>query len=200
MYSLVILLVLGLACGDKDGDDTSGDGDTDLMTAFKSFQDALVIMLNLPFALVGGVAGVFLSGGTLSVASIIGFITLFGIATRNGIMLVSHVRHLMEVEGETDLRRAVLFRARHVELEARDSGLEYAHVFGRTCRLGAFAYIEVARCKPSVLGQRGGLSAAHPEKARQICCSSHRATPFASPADARLYLTQSLKSYGRSLR
>jgi CzcA family heavy metal efflux pump len=79
-----------------------------LMTAFKSFQDALVIMLNLPFALVGGVAGVFLSGGTLSVASIIGFITLFGIATRNGIMLVSHVRHLMEVEGETYLRRAVL--------------------------------------------------------------------------------------------
>ncbi len=79
-----------------------------LMTAFKSFQDALVIMLNLPFALVGGVAGVFLSGGVLSVASIIGFITLFGIATRNGIMLVSHVRHLMEVEGETDLRRAVL--------------------------------------------------------------------------------------------
>ncbi|MCL5744205.1 MAG: efflux RND transporter permease subunit, partial [Acidobacteria bacterium] len=79
-----------------------------LMTAFKSFQDALVIMLNLPFALVGGVAGVFLSGGTLSVASIIGFITLFGIATRNGIMLVSHVKHLKEVEGETDPRRAVL--------------------------------------------------------------------------------------------
>lgn len=79
-----------------------------LMTAFKSFQDALVIMLNLPFALVGGVAGVFLSGGVLSVASIVGFITLFGIATRNGIMLVSHVRHLMEVEGETDLRKAVL--------------------------------------------------------------------------------------------
>ncbi|MBI3211054.1 MAG: efflux RND transporter permease subunit [Candidatus Solibacter usitatus] len=79
-----------------------------LMTAFGSFRDAMVIMLNLPFALVGGVAGVFLSGGILSVASIIGFITLFGIATRNGIMLVSHVRQLMEVEGETDLRAAIL--------------------------------------------------------------------------------------------
>jgi Cu/Ag efflux pump CusA len=65
-----------------------------LATAFHSTRDALIIMLNLPLALVGGVAGVYLAGGMLSVASIIGFITLFGIATRNGIMLVSHIRHL----------------------------------------------------------------------------------------------------------
>ena len=78
-----------------------------LATAFHSTRDALIIMLNLPLALVGGVAGVYFAGGVLSVASIIGFITLFGIATRNGIMLVAHIRHLQEVEGVTDLRRAV---------------------------------------------------------------------------------------------
>jgi Cu/Ag efflux pump CusA len=70
-----------------------------LATVFRSITDAGVILINLPLALVGGVAGVFAGGGVLSVASIIGFITLFGIATRNGIMLVSHIRHLMEVEG-----------------------------------------------------------------------------------------------------
>jgi Cu/Ag efflux pump CusA len=78
-----------------------------LVVAFGRARDALLIMLNLPLALIGGVAGVFLAGGVLSIASIIGFITLFGIATRNGIMLVSHIRHLMEAEGVTDFREAV---------------------------------------------------------------------------------------------
>ena len=79
-----------------------------LSTAFGSSRDGLLIMLNLPLALIGGVVGVYLAGGVLSVASIVGFITLFGIATRNGIMLVSHIRHLQEHEGVTDFRTAVM--------------------------------------------------------------------------------------------
>jgi len=79
-----------------------------LASAFDSWRDGLLIMLNLPLALIGGVIGVYLAGGVLSVASIVGFITLCGIATRNGIMLVSHIRHLQEHEGVSDFTTAVV--------------------------------------------------------------------------------------------
>ncbi len=79
-----------------------------LHLAFGSARDAALTMINLPLALIGGIFGVFVSGGVLSVASLIGFITVFGIATRNGIMLISHIRHLQQFEGVDSFREAVL--------------------------------------------------------------------------------------------
>jgi CzcA family heavy metal efflux pump len=69
-----------------------------LWLAFRSLKDALLVMFNLPLALVGGAVAVWLSGGVLTIASLVGFITLFGIATRNGIMMVTHYRHLLASE------------------------------------------------------------------------------------------------------
>ncbi len=59
---------------------------------------ALLIMLNLPLALIGGIVGVYAMDGVLSIASIIGFITLFGVATRNGLMMVAHIQNLVSSE------------------------------------------------------------------------------------------------------
>ncbi len=78
-----------------------------LWSALRSGQDALLVMVNLPLALIGGVLVVAASGGVLSVASLVGFITLFGIATRNGILMVTHYHHLVHAEGAT-LAQAVL--------------------------------------------------------------------------------------------
>ena len=66
---------------------------------FKSYRHTGIFLVTLPFALIGGVVGVFLSGGTLSLGSIVGFIAVLGIAARNGILLISHYRHLMLNEG-----------------------------------------------------------------------------------------------------
>ncbi|OAI08536.1 efflux RND transporter permease subunit [Methylomonas methanica] len=68
--------------------------------ALGSLRHMLLTLLNLPFALLGGVAAVVITDATLSVGSFVGFITLFGITVRNCIMLISHYRHLIELEGQ----------------------------------------------------------------------------------------------------
>jgi len=72
-----------------------------LVVAFSSVRNALLTLINLPLALIGGVVAVVLTSGVVSVASLVGFITLFGIATRNGILMVSHFEHLMTEEGKS---------------------------------------------------------------------------------------------------
>jgi len=70
-----------------------------LHSDFQSVRLAGIVFLSLPFALVGGVVMAFASGGVLSLGSLVGFVTVIGIAARNGIMLVSHYRHLEAEEG-----------------------------------------------------------------------------------------------------
>lgn len=82
-----------------------------LALALRGARNLGLVLLNLPFALVGGVVAVALTSGTLSLGTLVGMVTLFGITTRNAIMLVSHYEHLVLVEGhpwdaETALRGA----------------------------------------------------------------------------------------------
>lgn len=65
-----------------------------LYQEFKAFDLAGIVLLNLPLALIGGVFAIYFTSGILSIPAIIGFITLFGIATRNGILLITHYRTL----------------------------------------------------------------------------------------------------------
>ena len=71
-----------------------------LQASFGSLRLALLLFLTLPMALVGGVLAVWLGDGILSLGSLIGFLTVFGIAARNGILMISHFQHLEREEGE----------------------------------------------------------------------------------------------------
>lgn len=91
-----------------------------LFHEFRSVPLSGIIMLNLPLAIIGGVICIWLTSGVISIPSIIGFISLFGIATRNGILLVSHYNHLLAqgnglyasiVQGSLDRLNPILMTA-----------------------------------------------------------------------------------------
>jgi CzcA family heavy metal efflux pump len=91
-----------------------------LYQEFKNFQLAGIILLNLPLALIGGVFAIWVTSGVLSIPAIIGFITLFGIATRNGILLISNYQRLRSQDisiyetvtrGSSDRLNAILMTA-----------------------------------------------------------------------------------------
>ena len=86
LYSLMALSLLGIYLI--------------LYADFKSHRIASLILLSLPFALCGCIIATWISGGVLSLGSLVGFVTVLGVAARNAIMLISHYRHLQTEEGE----------------------------------------------------------------------------------------------------
>ena len=97
-----------------------------LFVAFRSHRDSLIVLVNLPLALIGGVFAVALGKGVLSVATLVGFVTLFGIATRNGVLLVNRYQDLMTVDGlplRDAVRRGSYERLAPVLMTALTAGL-----------------------------------------------------------------------------
>lgn len=87
LYSMMLLSLLGIFII--------------LYIDFRSYRTALLILLSLPFALSGCVFAAWIGGGVLSLGSLVGFVTVLGVAARNAIMLISHYRHLEKFEGES---------------------------------------------------------------------------------------------------
>ncbi len=96
-----------------------------LYLEFGSLKTALLVMVNLPFALIGGIYTVLFTSGIISIASMVGFITLFGIATRNGILMVSHYQQLRK-EGKEfiqAIRQGAMERLNPILMTALTAGL-----------------------------------------------------------------------------
>lgn len=96
-----------------------------LYLQFGNFKYSLFILVNLPLALIGGVWSVYFTDGIISVASLVGFITLFGIATRNGILMIAHYKHLLEegVEFTQAVIRGSIERLNPILMTAITAGL-----------------------------------------------------------------------------
>ncbi len=111
-----------------------------LQADFGSFRLASVVFLSLPFALVGGVASVVATGGVLSLGSLVGFVTVFGIAARNALMLMSHSLHLEKVEempfGPDLVMRAAEERLAPILMTALTTGLALVPIVARGAQPG----------------------------------------------------------------
>jgi Cu/Ag efflux pump CusA len=97
-----------------------------LVAAFGSARNALLMLVNLPLSLIGGIMALALTSGTVSTPALVGFVTLFGIATRNGILMVTHYEHLVSVDGldlEEAVRRGSIERLVPVLMTALAAGL-----------------------------------------------------------------------------
>ncbi len=96
-----------------------------LFINYNSIKDSLIIMLNVPFATIGGIVALYISGFNLSVPAAIGFIAVFGIATLNGVVLVSYIRQMLEEGFDIDkaIEKATRLRLRPILITATAASL-----------------------------------------------------------------------------
>ena len=96
-----------------------------LFINYNSVRDSLIIMLNVPFATIGGIIALYISGFNLSVPAAIGFIAVFGIATLNGVVLVSYIRQMLDEKFyiEEAIQKATKLRLRPILITATAASL-----------------------------------------------------------------------------
>jgi Cu/Ag efflux pump CusA len=85
-----------------------------LFTSFNNWRMTILTFFTLPWALVGGALAAFVTSGIISLGSMVGLLTILGIATRNGIMMISHFQHLEHEEGEPSDPRRAAWSARRI--------------------------------------------------------------------------------------
>lgn len=112
-----------------------------LWIVFRSGRNVTLVMVNLPFALVGGVLALVISGLPVSLGALVGMVTLFGVSTRNAIMMLSHYDHLVTVDGA----------AWNLETAIRGAGERMIPVL-MTAMVTALALLPIA-LKPQAAGQ-----------------------------------------------